>query len=57
MAAFLSTKLETQKISIQDANNVAHHIELPTSALMLLMNILGELVEGNAVQVVPIHAD
>ncbi|MGD8204114.1 helix-turn-helix domain-containing protein [Pantoea sp. FN0305] len=57
MAAFLATKLETQKISIQDANNVAHHIELPTSALMLLMNIPGELAEGNAVQVVPIHAE
>ncbi len=32
-----------------------HHIELPTSALKLLMNILGELAAGKAVQVVPVH--
>lgn len=57
LATFLSTKLETQKISIQDANDQTHHIELPTSALTLLMNILGELAAGNAVQVVPVHAE
>lgn len=57
LAAVLSTKTETQKISIQDANNNTHQIELPTSALALLMSILGELAEGNAVQVVPVHAE
>jgi len=57
LATFLSTRLETQKISIQDANDQTHHIELPTSALTLLMNILGELAAGNAVQVVPVHAE
>ena len=57
LATFLTTKLETQKISIHDANDEIHQIELPTSALKLLMNILGELAEGNAVQVVPLHAE
>lgn len=57
LATFLSTKLETQKISIKDANNETHQIELPTSALTMLMNILGELAQGNAVQVVPVHAE
>ncbi|WP_034951109.1 helix-turn-helix domain-containing protein [Erwinia oleae] len=57
LATFLTTKLETQKISIHDANGEKHQIELPTSALRLLMNILGELAEGNAVQVVPVHAE
>lgn len=57
LATYLSTKLETQKISIQDANNQTHQIELPTSALTLLMGILGELAVGNAVQVVPVHAE
>jgi len=57
LATFLSTKQETQKITIQDAQDVTHQIELPTSSLTLLMSILGELAAGNAVQVVPVHAE
>ena len=57
LAAFLSTKLQTQLISIKDADNVCHQIELPTTALTMLMEVLGELAAGNAVQVVPVHAE
>lgn len=57
LAAYLSTKMETQKITIQDADNNDRQIELPTSSLTLLMSILGELAVGNAVQVVPVHAE
>ncbi|MGM3163055.1 helix-turn-helix domain-containing protein [Dickeya undicola] len=57
LAAYLSTKMETQKISIQDVDNNTRQVELPTSALTLLMSILGELAVGNAVQVVPVHAE
>ncbi|GAB7202963.1 hypothetical protein OS31_48060 [Dickeya oryzae] len=42
---------------IQDAENNTRQIELPTSSLKLLMSILGELAMGNAVQVVPVHAE
>ena len=57
LAAYLSTKREVQKIAIQDADDNTHQIELPTSSLTLLMSILGELANGNAVQVVPVHAE
>lgn len=57
LAAFLSTQFETQRIEIFDKENNAHPIELPTSALRLLLDILGELALGNAVKVVPIHAE
>ncbi|KGA35842.1 helix-turn-helix domain-containing protein [Pectobacterium brasiliense] len=57
LATYLSTKLETQEISIQDVHDIAHRIELPTSALTLLMSILGELAAGNAVQIVPVQAE
>lgn len=57
LATYLSTKLETQEISILDAHDIAHRIELPTSALTLLMSILGELATGNAVQIVPVQAE
>ena len=56
LAAFLSTQFETQRIQIFDAKNEAHQVELPTSALRLLVDVLSELAEGNAVKVVPIHA-
>lgn len=57
LAAYLTTGLETQNIQIFDGQNQAHQVELPTSALRLLVDILSELAEGNAVQVVPIHAE
>ena len=57
LAAFLSTQFETQRIQIFDATNQAHQVELPTSALRLLVDVLSELAEGNAVKVVPIHAE
>jgi excisionase family DNA binding protein len=57
LAAYLATKFETQSIQILDDKNQAHQVELPTSALRLLVDILAELADGNAVQVVPIHAE
>lgn len=57
LAAYLSTQFETQRIQIFDEKNQAHQVELPTSALRLLVDILSELADGNAVKVVPIHAE
>ncbi|WP_420468516.1 helix-turn-helix domain-containing protein [Panacagrimonas sp.] len=57
LAAYLTTQFETQRIQILDDKNQAHQVELPTSALRLLVDILAELADGNAVQVVPIHAE
>lgn len=57
LAAYLATNFETQRIQIFDDRNQAHQVELPTSALRLLVDILAELADGNAVQVVPVHAE
>ncbi len=57
LAAYLATRLETQHIQIFDDKNQAHQVELPTSALRLLVDILAELADGNAVKVVPVHAE
>jgi excisionase family DNA binding protein len=57
LAAYLATKVETQRIQIFDDQNRAHQVELPTSALRLLLDILAELADGNAVKVVPVHAE
>jgi len=57
LAAYLATRFDMQRIQIFDERNVAHQVELPTSALRLLVDILAELAEGNAVKVVPVHAE
>jgi excisionase family DNA binding protein len=57
LAAYLATQFDTQRIQIFDDKNQAHQVELPTSALRLLVDILAELADGNAVKVVPIHAE
>lgn len=57
LAAYLATRRETQHIQIFDDKNQAHQVVLPTSALRLLVDVLAELADGNAVKVVPIHAE
>jgi len=57
LAGFLSTKLETQRIEFLDDEQRPHSVQLPVYALRLLDTILSELALGNAVQVVPIHAE
>lgn len=57
LSAFLVTAHETQRIQIFDDRNEAHLVELPTTALRLLVDILAELADGNAVKVVPIHTE
>jgi excisionase family DNA binding protein len=57
LATYLETQKETQEIQILGADNTVHPILMPTSALRLLLTILTELSEGNAVSVVPIRAE
>lgn len=57
LAAFLTTKFETRRIELIDETQQREIIELPTFALRLLGEILSELAMGNAVKVVPIHAE
>ena len=57
LAAFLSSKPGTQRIEILDDEQHPHSVQLPAFALRLLDEILSELAMGNAVQVVPIHAE
>lgn len=57
LAACLATQSETQYIRIIDDQKKVHRVELPTLALRLLVDILAEVADGNAVQVVPVHAE
>ena len=57
LSAFIETKAESQHVSITDAEGTAHAVNIPVSALRLLVNVLTELGEGNTVKLVPVHAE
>lgn len=57
LSAYLQTRAETQQIEIFDDKGAAHPVRIPISALRLLVDVLIEIGEGNAVSIIPIHAE
>lgn len=57
LAAYLATGFETQRVQLIDAQDHVHSIQLPMAALRLLGDVLAELADGNAVRIVPVHAE
>lgn len=57
LSAHLHTRAETQQIDIMDDTGVTHSVRVPITALRLLIDILTEIGAGNAVSVIPIHAE
>jgi len=57
LASYLTKRSPIQSIQIVDDENNTHGIEVPTAALNLLVKILDQFASGNAVEVVPIHAE
>lgn len=57
LSAYLSIKAEAQQIEIRDDKGSSHPVRMPMSALRLLVDVLTEIGEGNAVNIMPIHAE
>lgn len=57
LSACLQTRAETQQIEIFDDKGASHPVRVPVSALRLLVDVLTEIGEGNAVSLIPIHAE
>ncbi len=57
LAAILETKEQVQTLSVQDQSGETHSVNMPVSALRMLVDVLTELGEGNTVKLVPIHAE
>ena len=57
LSAFLQTHTQTRQIHIHDDHGAAHSVRIPVSALRLLVTVLTEIGEGNAVSVIPIHTE
>jgi len=57
LAAYLATGLEIKLVQLVDSDDRLHRIRLPMAALQPLSEILSELADGNAVKIVPVHAE
>ncbi len=57
LSAYLQMRSQTQQIEILDDKGENHAVSIPVSALRLLVNVLSEIGDGNAVSIIPIHAE
>jgi excisionase family DNA binding protein len=57
LSTVLTTRTETQQIDFHDNKGTVRSVLIPTSALRLLLNVLAEIGQGNAVSLMPIHAE
>ncbi|MBD2655498.1 MULTISPECIES: helix-turn-helix domain-containing protein [Synechocystis] len=47
----------TQRLKVVEEDGSEETVEIPASALHLLVDILAEMAQGNAVTLIPIHAE
>jgi excisionase family DNA binding protein len=53
----LSSKEETQSIRVIDQAGEHEAVRIPTAAFRLLIDVLSEMAQGNAVSLIPVHAE
>jgi excisionase family DNA binding protein len=57
LASLNLKKTKTIDISLETGNHHPSSVTLPLSAFKLLVNILTQMAEGNAVTLIPVHAE
>ncbi|TCV98400.1 helix-turn-helix domain-containing protein [Biostraticola tofi] len=57
LSAVLETRAEIQKVTMTDRQGVVHNMDIPVSALRLLIDVLTELGDGNSVKLIPIGSE
>ncbi len=57
LSTVLQTRSEVQQIDFHDEKGAVRAVRIPTSALRLLLEVLTEIGQGNAVSIIPIHAE
>lgn len=56
LSAILQTRSKTRLVDIADDRGNSHQVRVPVSVLRLLVTVLTEIGNGNAVSVIPVHA-
>lgn len=57
LSLYLSSQEETQAIRVVDQGGEHEAVRVPTAAYRLLIDILAEMAQGNAVSLIPVHAE
>ncbi|KQQ40505.1 DNA-binding protein [Duganella sp. Leaf126] len=57
LSAVLRSRETSQQIDFYDEQGSVKAVSIPTSALRLLVDILTEIGQGNAVSMIPVHAE
>ncbi|CAN7605196.1 helix-turn-helix domain-containing protein [Paraburkholderia sp. DD10] len=57
LSVVLSSRAETQRFNFKDDKGKTRSVELPTSVVRLMVDVLAEIGQGNAVSIIPIHAE
>lgn len=57
LSGMLQGRAKTRWIDFHDDKGAVRAVRIPTSALRLLLQVLTEIGQGNAVSVTPIHAE
>jgi excisionase family DNA binding protein len=57
LAAVLSTRTQMQEINLVDDEGKACSVTVPVDALRMFVEILTQLGMGNAVHIIPVHAE
>ncbi|MHB9118329.1 MAG: excisionase family DNA-binding protein [Burkholderiales bacterium] len=57
LSLYLSSKEEAQSIRVIDQAGEHEAVRVPTAAFRLLIDILSEMAQGNAVSMIPVHAE
>ena len=57
LSAILESGVDTQTLLVTDSSSEQHQVQVPSSALRLLVDVLTELGEGNTAKLIPVHAE
>ena len=57
LSIHMKSRAETQDICIVDDKGEHEPIKVPATAMRMLIDILAEMAQGNAVSLIPVHAE
>lgn len=57
LSLYLSSQEQTQAVRVIDQRGEHEAVQVPTAAYRLLIDILAEMAQGNAVSLIPVHAE
>jgi excisionase family DNA binding protein len=57
LAAYIGNKDAFHSIQVERDDGISQTVKIPSLALQMLVDILGQMAKGNAVTLIPVHAE